>query len=227
MRSYEGQIFPDADKRKFAYEDEQSYPGCYIHAFPQKRKHDLYDSFDFTIQKHTDSSLSIGLRAHRRDIIARRRAKGKAILYDEYFLTLSFGEFINRIFGPGCEVYEEEESALFQREPSVPPVSWQNAERATAQKTQQMPQLVVSATANGATHESLEQMPTPNESRELHKQPRTTISAKQISKSSDEKDCLHHFGYLNELPKNTPIPGECFGCPKIVDCLITAKGKRS
>ena len=126
------------------------------------------------------------------------------------------------------EVYEEEqESALFQHEPSAPPVSWQNAEKATPQKTQQMPQLVVSATANGATHESLEHMPSPNESREPHRQPKTTTSAKQISKSSDEKDCLHHFGYLNELPKNTPIPGECFGCPKIVDCLITAKGKRS
>ncbi len=128
------------------------------------------------------------------------------------------------------EVYEQEqESALFQNEPSMPPVSWQDAERTAPQKAQQMPQLVVSATANGATHESLEQIPTPKESREPHKQPKTktTTSAKQTPKNSDEKDCLHHFGYLNKLPKNTSIPGECFGCPKIVDCLITAKGKRS
>ncbi len=122
------------------------------------------------------------------------------------------------------EVYEkEQESALFQRQPSVPPVSWQSAERTTPQKTQRMPQLVVGATADGTSQESLEEIPPPSEIREPPKQPKTTTSTKQTSKSAVDKDCLHHFGYLNGLPKNTPIPGECFGCPKIVDCLITAK----
>jgi hypothetical protein len=127
---------------------------------------------------------------------------------------------------PRDEVYEEEqESALLQHQPTVPPVSWQNGARATPQKTQRMPQLVISATAEGTSHESLEQKYQPSESRDPPKQPKTTTSAKQISKSSEDKDCLHHFGYLNGLPKNTPIPGECFGCPKIVDCLITAKAR--
>lgn len=36
------------------------------------------------------------------------------------------------------------------------------------------------------------------------------------------KDCLHHYGYLHSVPKNTPIPDECFGCPKIVDCLVSS-----
>lgn len=32
-------------------------------------------------------------------------------------------------------------------------------------------------------------------------------------------ECSHFFGYLRKIPKNTPIPDECFGCPKMVDCL--------
>lgn len=119
---------------------------------------------------------------------------------------------------------QEQEIALPPQEPATP-VSWQSTEGAISQRTQQTPRLLVSATVEGASHESLEQVPKPNEDTEPHKQLKTTTSAKQISKSSDAKDCLHHFGYLNELPKNTPIPGECFGCPKIVDCLITRKGK--
>jgi len=37
--------------------------------------------------------------------------------------------------------------------------------------------------------------------------------------------CPHKFGYLNSLPKNTPIPDECFGCPQIVECLRNIKPK--
>jgi len=45
-------------------------------------------------------------------------------------------------------------------------------------------------------------------------------------KSQEEKksfptsrDCAHFFGYVRRLPKNTPIPDECLGCPWIVECL--------
>jgi len=31
--------------------------------------------------------------------------------------------------------------------------------------------------------------------------------------------CSHHFGYLGEHPKNTPIPNECLTCVKIMECL--------
>ncbi|MGD8506341.1 MAG: hypothetical protein PVF15_06720 [Candidatus Bathyarchaeota archaeon] len=37
--------------------------------------------------------------------------------------------------------------------------------------------------------------------------------------------CSHTYGYLNSLPKNTPIPDECFGCPQIVECLRNLKVK--
>jgi len=123
------------------------------------------------------------------------------------------------------EQEQEQETALPAPQQPAAPVSWQSTEGAISQRTQQTPRLLVSATVEGASHESLEHIPKPSENKEPHKQLKTTTSTKQVSKSSDAKDCLHHFGYLNELPKNTPIPGECFGCPKIVDCLVTRKGK--
>jgi hypothetical protein len=32
--------------------------------------------------------------------------------------------------------------------------------------------------------------------------------------------CIHHFGYLSNLPQNTSVPDECFGCPKAMRCLF-------
>jgi Ca2+/Na+ antiporter len=40
---------------------------------------------------------------------------------------------------------------------------------------------------------------------------------------SSDLHCAHHFGYLIELPKNTPIPSECLGCPQVVECMTTLK----
>ena len=37
------------------------------------------------------------------------------------------------------------------------------------------------------------------------------------------QNCLHHFGYLKSLPKNTPVPDECFGCPQVMECLFPNK----
>ena len=99
------------------------------------------------------------------------------------------------------------------------------AEKTTFERVQQPPKLAVSATAGGHSQESLEQTSKPIEHKEPPRDKRTTSSHKQTTKSSSEKDCLHFFGYLGSLPKNTPIPGECFGCEKIVDCLSTVKGK--
>jgi len=38
--------------------------------------------------------------------------------------------------------------------------------------------------------------------------------------------CPHRFEYLRNLPKNSPIPDECFGCPKILECLGSPKKKK-
>jgi len=41
--------------------------------------------------------------------------------------------------------------------------------------------------------------------------------------SPSSRDCPHFFGYVRSLPKNTPIPDECLGCPWIVECLTRAE----
>jgi hypothetical protein len=43
-----------------------------------------------------------------------------------------------------------------------------------------------------------------------------------------EKDfggCPHELGHLSTLPKSTPIPEECFGCPQILECIKLADNK--
>ena len=63
--------------------------------------------------------------------------------------------------------------------------------------------------------------PVRSEIRETPKQDKTVPPAR-VELTPTRKDCLHHYGYLHSLPKNTPIPDECFGCPKIVDCLVSS-----
>jgi hypothetical protein len=41
----------------------------------------------------------------------------------------------------------------------------------------------------------------------------------------DFEGCPHKFGYLKSLRKNAPIPDECFGCPQILECLMTRKSR--
>lgn len=99
----------------------------------------------------------------------------------------------------------------------------QSAERTTTEKLQQ-PQVIVGATTGGSSQESFEQAPKSYRYRESPKNHKAEAQ-RQAPKGSEDKDCLHFFGYLGGLPKNTPIPGECFGCQRIVDCLITPKKK--
>lgn len=41
----------------------------------------------------------------------------------------------------------------------------------------------------------------------------------ESDKEENQTKCLHHFGYLAELPKSSSIPEECFFCPKVVECI--------
>ncbi len=63
--------------------------------------------------------------------------------------------------------------------------------------------------------------PVRSEIREIPKQEKAMPPVK-TELAPTRKDCLHHYGYLHSLPKNAPIPDECFGCPKIVDCLVSS-----
>lgn len=38
-------------------------------------------------------------------------------------------------------------------------------------------------------------------------------------KKKPSSACLHYFGYLNTVPKNTSLPDNCLGCSKIMQCL--------
>ncbi len=51
-------------------------------------------------------------------------------------------------------------------------------------------------------------------------------ASKQVIRTENQSSnpyCLHHFSYLRTLPKNTPIPSECLGCPRVVECMTTLK----
>jgi hypothetical protein len=37
--------------------------------------------------------------------------------------------------------------------------------------------------------------------------------------------CTFKRGYLKSLPKNKPIPDECFGCPQILECIALSGNK--
>lgn len=34
------------------------------------------------------------------------------------------------------------------------------------------------------------------------------------------RGCIHQFGHLKGMSENTPIPDECFGCPKVLRCMF-------
>lgn len=68
------------------------------------------------------------------------------------------------------------------------------------------------------------QLPVQDEEKLLEK-PRTKdqTAKKKLSATQSSKgflECVHHFGYLKNLPQNTPVPDECFGCPRIMRCLF-------
>ena len=58
---------------------------------------------------------------------------------------------------------------------------------------------------------------------------RTTdrLKAFYLFGETEFNNCKHKFGYLGKNMKNKPIPDECFGCPKILDCFKqTRKAKK-
>ena len=40
----------------------------------------------------------------------------------------------------------------------------------------------------------------------------------QTRPQTDSLECPYHIGYLKKLPEETPIPDECFRCPRMVEC---------
>jgi len=61
--------------------------------------------------------------------------------------------------------------------------------------------------------------------KETSEKPKVSVKTAQekVSKTQtpmDSQECVHHFGYLRNLPKGNPVPDECFGCKKILQCLF-------
>jgi hypothetical protein len=56
---------------------------------------------------------------------------------------------------------------------------------------------------------------------EKHEVVSETFKSEDIApkSSASPPNCVHNFGYLGSRPKNTPIPDECLGCPKVMQCL--------
>jgi len=75
-------------------------------------------------------------------------------------------------------------------------------------------------------HEDQEERPEEVEAIERPKSV-STVSVEtektEISRDTKTSGCPHHFGYLSEHPKNTPIPNECLTCTKIMECLVRTK----
>jgi len=135
---------------------------------------------------------------------------------------------------PSNEMKEKPETEIEVKRPKPPqtlPIVPQSpqSQRIEVPKVTEKPLVAVSPTIGGAAGASNQTMhepsaPTLNGSREIPKTEKTVPSAKTETVSF-KGDCLHHFGYLRTFPKNSPIPDECFGCEKIVDCLVNKKSK--
>ena len=51
------------------------------------------------------------------------------------------------------------------------------------------------------------------------------ISDQETDTQKEDKNqtiCLHYFGYLSKLPKNSMIPEDCLLCSKVVECIVSS-----
>jgi len=98
--------------------------------------------------------------------------------------------------------------------------------RIEAPEVAEKPMMMVGSTIGGGstqTRQVTQGPPVSYKDRETPRQPEKPAATAKTEASSAVKDCAHHYGYLHTFPKNSPIPDECFGCEKIVDCLVNSK----
>jgi len=106
------------------------------------------------------------------------------------------------------------------KEPEVP----------TTTKTPKIPTLFIESQRDREHKEeflkALEKLEAPKTEEEQPPTPPPMQTPASPTKSVDadpakgSPECAHHFGYLRTLPKNTPIPDECLGCTRIMECFI-------
>jgi len=111
----------------------------------------------------------------------------------------------------------------------------ENAKEPEAPKITETPKAPMVYIENHKNREYTQEIPTSSEklepSKTEEKQPLMPVPTQTPAtplKPVDENtastrtppECAHYFGYLRTLPKNTPIPDECFGCTKIMECFM-------
>jgi hypothetical protein len=113
-----------------------------------------------------------------------------------------------------------------QTSPAAPRNQWPPPAKIDVPRITGKPLVVVAPTTSEPSGQTKQEnralMPARTENREVFK-PEKTVTPAKIESVPSRGDCLHQFGYLRTLPKNAPIPDECFGCAKIVECLVKAK----
>ena len=116
--THHGELFPGAEDRVCAYQDEglstvlviratdpRRAAGKLNHAMPES----IYSGYELHIERHTGTALTVKLVAKRKDIVQQRIVAGKAVQEEILLVGLSFGQLCNRIFGPGAQMFHEVE----------------------------------------------------------------------------------------------------------------------
>jgi len=108
-----------------------------------------------------------------------------------------------------------------QTPPQKPQPARIQVPRVEVPRVAEKPLVTVSPTIEGPSTQTKQKSfaQTLYESKE-NPRPDTAAAQAKTGLVDPKKDCIHHFGYLHTFPKNSPIPDECFGCEKIVDCLV-------
>jgi hypothetical protein len=107
----------------------------------------------------------------------------------------------------------------------------ETAKEPATPRTAETPRAPMVYIENHRNREHTQEAPTPPEKLEAlkteEKQPlmplptqTPAIPSQTITSTRASPECAHHFGYLRTLPRNTPIPDECFGCTKIMECFM-------
>jgi hypothetical protein len=118
--------------------------------------------------------------------------------------------------------------AMRQSTPDVQPPRVEIPRPVERQMVTERPLIAVSPTPSGPSVQTSQEAKTPatTYARQLARQAELSTQANRSGNSLNRKDCVHHFGYLRTFPKNSPIPDECFGCERIVDCLVNKNHAR-
>lgn len=68
--------------------------------------------YHLEIDRHTGTAVSVTLRKIRsaNEVVAQRNRGERATEAEVYTTTMTFQQLVNRLLGPGCQVFEDKES---------------------------------------------------------------------------------------------------------------------